>query len=293
MAELTALGFGILTASILALAAVGFTVQFSVTNILNLAYGDVMTASAFMAYVAGWGFGGWWGLIAGGLFGAVFSVALNRAVYTPYIRRGASLFTMIIVTIAVSLIIQNMLQAIFGPGFFSLHVPAGASVHALGTVLTESQLIIVAIAVVAMLALHGLLRYTRLGKAMRATAADPELARNCGIRTGLVTDAAWLLSGLFCGIAGFTLMVDFGSFQSTTGGAFLVPIVAAAVLGGVGHPYGAMLGALVVGVASQMSATLINPAYSDVTAFVILIVVLLVRPQGIISEVATSKAVTA
>ena len=294
MAELTALGFGILTASILALAAVGFTVQFSVTNILNLAYGDVMTASAFMAYVAaGWGFGGWWGLIAGGLFGAVFSVALNRAVYTPYIRRGASLFTMIIVTIAVSLIIQNMLQAIFGPGFFSLHVPAGASVHALGTVLTESQLIIVAIAVVAMLALHGLLRYTRLGKAMRATAADPELARNCGIRTGLVTDAAWLISGLFCGMAGFTLMVDFGSFQSTTGGAFLVPIVAAAVLGGVGHPYGAMLGALVVGVASQMSATLINPAYSDVTAFVILIVVLLVRPQGIISEVATSKAVTA
>jgi len=294
VAELTALGFGILTASILALAAVGFTVQFSVTNILNLAYGDVMTASAFMAYVAaGWGFGGWWGLIAGGLFGAVFSVALNRAVYTPYIRRGASLFTMIIVTIAVSLIIQNMLQAIFGPGFFSLHVPAGASVHALGTVLTESQLIIVAIAVVAMLALHGLLRYTRLGKAMRATAADPELARNCGIRTGLVTDAAWLISGLFCGMAGFTLMVDFGSFQSTTGGAFLVPIVAAAVLGGVGHPYGAMLGALVVGVASQMSATLINPAYSDVTAFVILIVVLLVRPQGIISEVATSKAVTA
>ena len=294
MAELTALGFGILTASILALAAVGFTVQFSVTNILNLAYGDVMTASAFMAYVtAGWGFGGWWGLIAGGLFGVVFSVALNRAVYSPFIRRGASLFTMIIVTIAVSLIIQNMLQAIFGPGFFSLHVPAGASVHALGTVLTESQLIIVAIAVVAMLALHSLLRYTRLGKAMRATAADPELARNCGIRTGLVTDAAWLISGLFCGMAGFTLMVDFGSFQSTTGGAFLVPIVAAAVLGGVGHPYGAMLGALVVGVASQMSATLINPAYSDVTAFVILIAVLLVRPQGIISEVATSKAVTA
>ena len=294
MAELTALGFGILTASILALAAVGFTVQFSVTNILNLAYGDVMTAAAFIAYVAaGWGFGGWWGLIAGGLFGAVFSVALNRAVYTPFIRRGASLFTMIIVTIAVSLIIQNMLQAIFGPGFFSLHVPAGASVHALGTVLTVSQLIIVAIAVAAMLALHGLLRYTRLGKAMRATAADAELARNCGIRTGLVTDAAWLVSGLFCGMAGFTLMVDFGSFQSTTGGAFLVPIVAAAVLGGVGHPYGAMLGALVVGVASQMSATLINPAYSDVTAFVILIVVLLVRPQGIISEVATSKAVTA
>lgn len=294
MGVLTALGFGILTASILALAAVGFTVQFGVTNILNLAYGDVMTAAAFIAYVAsGWGLGGWWGLLFGGLFGAVFSFALNRVIYTPFIRRGASLFTMIIVTIAVSLILQNVLQGIWGPGFFSLHVPPGPTVRALGTVLTESQLVVVLIAVAAMLALHGLLKFTRLGKAMRATAADPELARNCGIRTQLVTDVAWLISGLLCGVAGVTLVVDFGSFQSTTGGAFLVPIVAAAVLGGVGQPYGAMLGALVVGVVSEVSATVINPSYKEVVAFAVLIVVLLIRPQGIISEVATAKAVAA
>lgn len=294
MGVLTALGFGILTASILALAAVGFTVQFGVTNILNLAYGDVMTAAAFIAYVAsGWGLGGWWGLLFGGLFGAVFSFVLNRVIYTPFIRRGASLFTMIIVTIAVSLILQNVLQGIWGPGFFSLHVPPGPTVRALGTVLTESQLVVVLIAVAAMLALHGLLKFTRLGKAMRATAADPELARNCGIRTQLVTDVAWLISGLLCGVAGVTLVVDFGSFQSTTGGAFLVPIVAAAVLGGVGQPYGAMLGALVVGVVSEVSATVINPSYKEVVAFAVLIVVLLIRPQGIISEVATAKAVAA
>jgi branched-subunit amino acid ABC-type transport system permease component len=294
VAELTALGFGILTASILALAAVGFTVQFSVTNILNLAYGDVMTGAAFVAYVASSrGLGGWWGLVFGGLFGAVFSLALNRLIYTPFIRRGAGLFTMIIVTIAVSLILQNLMQAIWGPGFFSLHIPAGASVHALGMALTESQLVVVAIAIVAMIALHSMLSFTRLGKAMRATASDPELARNCGIRTGRVTDIAWLISGLFCGLAGVALVVDFGSFQSTTGGAFLVPIVAAAVLGGVGQPYGAILGALVVGIVSELSATVIDPAYKDVTAFLVLIVVLLIRPQGIISEVATSKAVAA
>jgi branched-subunit amino acid ABC-type transport system permease component len=294
IAVLTALGFGILTASILALAAVGFTVQFSVTNILNLAYGDVMTGAAFIAYVAAsGGLGGWWGLAVGGLFGAVFSLALNRLVYTPFIRRGASLFTMIIVTIAVSLILQNLIQAIWGPGFFSLHIPAGPSMHALGTVLTESQLAVVALVVASMIALHVMLRFTRLGKAMRATAADPELARNCGIQTRRVTDFAWLISGLFCGLAGVTLVVDFGSFQSTTGGAFLVPIVAAAVLGGVGHPYGAMLGALVIGIVSELSATVIDPAYKDVTAFVVLIAVLLIRPQGIISEIATTKAVAA
>src|SRR5258708_6153324 len=294
VAALTALGFGVLTAPVLALAAVGFTVQFSVTNILNLAYGDVMTGAAFVAYVASTrGLGGWWGLAFGGLFGAVFSLALNRLVYTPFIRRGAGLFTMIIVTIAISLILQNLMQAIWGPGFFSLHIPAGASLHTLGMVLTESQLPVLAVAILAVVALHSMLTFTRLGKAMPATAADPELARNCGIQTRPVTDVPWLISGMFCGLAGVTLVVDFGSFQSTTGGAFLVPIVAAAVLGGVGQPYGAILGALVVGVVSERSATVINPASKDSTAFLVLIVVLLIRPQGIISEVATSKAVGA
>jgi branched-chain amino acid transport system permease protein/neutral amino acid transport system permease protein len=98
---LHAIGFGIVTAAVMALAAVGFTVQFGVTNILNLAYGDVMTASAFVAYVTySAGLNPWWGMVFGGLFGAVFSVLLNRFVYTPFIRRGARLFTMIIVTIA-------------------------------------------------------------------------------------------------------------------------------------------------------------------------------------------------
>ena len=100
---LHAIGFGIVTAAVMALAAVGFTVQFGVTNILNLAYGDVMTASAFVAYASySAGLNPWWGMVFGGLFGAVFSVLLNRFLYTPFIRRGARLFTMIIVTIAVS-----------------------------------------------------------------------------------------------------------------------------------------------------------------------------------------------
>ncbi|MCU1658186.1 MAG: natD, partial [Pseudonocardiales bacterium] len=137
------------------------------------------------------------------------------------------------------------------------------------------------------------LRYTRLGKAMRATAADPELARNCGVRTRLVTDGAWLLSGALCGMSGVALVTELGSFQSSTGGAFLVPIVASAVVGGIGHSYGAMLGALVIGLASEMAAVVFTPQYKDVVAFLILIVVLLLRPQGILSEVASDKAVAA
>ena len=289
-----AIGFGIVTASILAVAGVGFTLQFGVTNILNLAYGDIMTAAAFVAYlVTSAGLNVWLALVAGAAFGSVFSVLLNRCIYTPFVRRGTRLFGMIIVTIAVSLIVQNGLLAIFGASFFSLKMPHPSSVHIAGMVFTTVQLAIIAIAVVAMLLIHLLLRYTKLGKAMRATAADPDLARNCGIATDRVIDLAWAISGALCGLAGVILVMNVTAFTETTGAQFLIPIVAVAVLGGIGQPYGAMLGALVIGITSEVAAAIFNPEYKDVVAFVILVIVLLARPQGILSEVATRKEVAA
>lgn len=288
------LGFGLVTASILAVAAVGFTLQFGVTNILNLAFGDVMTASAFMGYIATkHGASIWLAVALCGLFGAAFSVLLNRLLYMRFVRRGTKLFGMIVVTIAVSLIIQNAVQAIWGPNFFSLKFSPGRSYHLGSMVFTTSQFGIMAIAVVSMLGVYALLRYTKLGKAMRATSCDPALARSCGIATDRVIDVAWLLSGALCGVAGISLAMNVTSFTSTTGGIFLIAIVAAAVLGGVGQAYGAMLGALTIGVSSEVAAGLIAPSYKQVVAFVVLVVVLLIRPQGILSEVAEEKEVIA
>lgn len=289
-----AIGFGIVTASILAVAGVGFTLQFGVTNILNLAYGDIMTAAAFVAYlVTSAGLSVWLALVTGAAFGSVFSVLLNRCIYTPFVRRGTRLFGMIIVTIAVSLIVQNGLLAIFGANFFSLKMPRPTSVHIAGMAFTTVQLAIIAIAAVAMLLIHLLLRYTKLGKAMRATAADPDLARNCGIATDRVIDLAWAISGALCGLAGVILVMNVTAFTDTTGAQFLIPIVAVAVLGGIGQPYGAMLGALVIGITTEVAAAIFSPEYKDVVAFVILVIVLLARPQGILSEVATRKEVAA
>jgi branched-chain amino acid transport system permease protein/neutral amino acid transport system permease protein len=289
-----AIGFGIVTASILAVAGVGFTLQFGVTNVLNLAYGDIMTAAAFVAYlVTSAGLSVWLALVAGGAFGSVFSVLLNRCIYTPFVRRGTRLFGMIIVTIAVSLMVQNGLLAIFGANFFSLKMSRPAPVHIAGMAFTTVQFGIIAIAVVAMLLIHLLLRYTKLGKAMRATAADPDLARNCGIATDRVIDLTWAISGALCGLAGVILVMNVTAFTDTTGAQFLIPIVAVAVLGGIGQPYGAMMGALVIGIASEVAAAIFNPEYKDVVAFVILVIVLLARPQGILSEVATRKEVAA
>ncbi len=289
-----AIGFGLITASILAIAAVGFTLQFSVTNILNLAYGDVMTASAFAAYIVNrLGVNIWICLVVAALFGGVFSMLLNRLVYFQFVRRGTRLFGMIIVTIAMSLIVQNILLAIFRPTFFSYQVSAGASHNVAGMIFTDSQLAIIGVAVAAMLGVHLLSTRTRLGKAMRATATNPGLARSCGVATDRVIDVAWLLSGALCGIAGVVLVLNTATFTEVTGANFLVPVIAAAILGGIGQPYGAMLGAVTIGLASEVAASIINPSYKDVVAFAILIVVLLFRPQGILSEVATAKEVAA
>lgn len=291
---IAAFGFGLVTASILALAAVGFTMQFGVTNILNLAYGNLMIASAFIAYACNSaGLDIWLSLIVGAVFGALASMLLNRLLFTPFLRRGTKLFGMVIVTLAVSLMLQNVVLAITGPTYVSYTMSVGQTITVGSVVLTLAQVGIMVIAVAAMLAIHSLLTYTRLGKAMRATAANAALARSCGIRTDRITDVAWLISGALCGISGVALGMDTTSFNTSTASDIFVVIIAAAILGGVGDAYGAMLGALIIGLVTEMSAVVLNPAYKDAIAFAILILALLVRPQGIRAVLSAQREVTA
>lgn len=276
------IGFGLVTASVLALASTGFTLQFGISNLLNLAYGDTMTASAFAAYLANErGANLWEMLVVAAVFGGVFSVLLNRCLYTPFRRHGTNTFGLIIVSLSASVIIQNALLGGFGSTFFTLKLPQSHSYHFGSMTLTLNQLFMIGLAIVAMATLHVLLTRTRLGKAMRATSRNPDLARACGINTSRVTDVAWLVSGGLCGIAGAVLVINTSSFQSTTGNDFLILTIAAAMLGGVGEPYGAMIGAIILGLATEITAGLFLPSLREVFAFVILIVVLLIRPQGL------------
>lgn len=290
---LPSIGFGLVTAALLAIAAVGFTLQFGITNVLNLSYGSVLTVGAFIAYLlTTHGMNIWFALVLAGASTAVISMFLNRLIFAPFARRGAGLFGMIIVTVSVQLMIEYGLQAAFGVNFMSFPgIDPGQSIHILGMVFTQLQLVVVGIAAVAMFVVHIVLQYTRLGTAMRATATNPSLARNSGVPTKRVIDATWLLSGALCGISGVTLVLGIQSFDFTIGQKFLITIIASAVLGGIGQPYGAVLGALTVALAGSIVANYTTSAYNEVTAFAILIVVLLVRPQGILSEVATAKEV--
>ena len=285
-------GFGIVTAAILAIASVGFTLQYAVTNVLNLAYGAVMTVGALVAYTVNQrGVSIWIALIAGGASGALVSLLLSRAVFEPFARRGLRLFGMVIVTIALDLVIGNLLLIVAGPNPFSYNASSGGSYHALGMIFTSQQLAVIGIAVVAMVLVRVVLQWTTLGRAMRATAADEKLAQACGINTRLVRDAAWLMSGALCGIAGVVLGLSVTGWTVSTGDGLLITIVAAAVVGGIGQPYGAMIGALLIGVATSLVGGYLNAAYTDVTAFVILVLFLVFRPTGVLPGVVQRRDV--
>jgi branched-chain amino acid transport system permease protein/neutral amino acid transport system permease protein len=277
------IGFGLVTSAVLAVASVGFTLQFAVTNVLNLAYGGVMIVSAYAAYMVNQrGVSIWISALAGIAAGALLSLFLNNVIYAPFQRRGTSPIGMVIVSLGMTLILVFGTQAIAGPTDVSYSANPGATVKAGSIVLTTVQLAIIALSIVLMLLVHVLIRYTRLGKAMRATAANRNLARNCGIRTASVVTITWVITGALCGLAGVVFALDAGTFGATSTDLFLVLILAAVFLGGPGEPYGAMLGALVIGLATEVSASIIVSDYKDVVAFVILIAMLAFRPSGLL-----------
>jgi branched-chain amino acid transport system permease protein/neutral amino acid transport system permease protein len=280
-----ALGFGLVSVSVIAIAAVGFTMQFGITNMINLAYGEVMIVCAYVAfYVNRAGVNIWVAMIAGALAGAVLSFLLNRFLYAPFQRKGTNLIGMVIVSLAASLMIANVLLPIVGYYTSSYVIDQGPLLRSNGLVLTTAQIAIIFVAVILMLSIHGLLRYTRLGKAMRATAANPTLARNCGIPTQRVIDVVWLITGALCGVAGVVAGIDSENFAVSSGAGYLITIIAAAVLGGAGQPYGAMIGALIIGMVTELSAAAISPEYKEVVAFGILVLVMVLRPQGLMAK---------
>ena len=280
-----AFGFGLVSLAVIAVGAVGFTMQFGITNLINLAYGDIMITSAFAAYFLNHaGVNIWLALVAGAAIGAIFSFLLNRFVYGPFQRRGTPLIGMVIVSLAIGIMTSNLLLAFVGSDNVSYQQDPGSTVRVAGIILTTQQLLLIGLAVVLMLGIHALLRYTRLGKAMRATAANATLARNCGIPTGRVIDAVWLITGALCGMAGTIAAMNSDSFAVANGSGFLITILAAAVLGGAGQPYGAMIGAVIIGELTELSAAVISPEYKAVVAFTVLVIVMVLRPQGLLAK---------
>lgn len=288
----SAVGFGIAAGAVIALASLGFTLQFGLSNTLNIAYGGFITLAAFLGYaLIQLGVGPWPTMAVIAIVTGVLSMAYYQLFIRRLILRSVGLGPLAIATAAALIFIDYAIVAIAGTAVKSYGVTSGKTFHAWDFVLSSTQLTIIVLALVLMIGFQALLRFTQLGRALRATAVNRTLARSCGIRAERITSAAWLISGMLCGIAGVALAMTTQAFDFNIGSNFLILVIAAAVVGGIGEPYGAIAGGFLIGITTELTAAYWSPAYSDVIAFLLLIVVLLVRPTGMLGGQARRRNV--
>lgn len=284
---LLAVGFGLVVASVLALSAVGLSLQFGITNYINFAYGDFMAVGAYIAWTLNtgpWHVNIWLAMVAGGLSVGVLAVLLNRFLLAPFARRFQKLFYILIVTFGLSLILLNVVSSIWGEEVVHYDVSNQSPFHVGPFLFTADQLVVIVIALVAMGLIHLMLTMTRIGKSMRAMSDNASLAMSSGIDTKRITTLTWFLSGTMAGIGGTVLGLTQASITPGSGETFLFVIFAAVIVGGVGSIYGAMVGAVIVGLVTELSALVIDPSYKLDVAFVVLILALLFRPNGLFTR---------
>lgn len=211
---------------------------------------------------------------------AVFSVAMEYLVWRPLRQRNATIVTFIIVSIGLALALRNVLAVRFGSELQDYGLPLLPAL-AIGPVrVTQFQILTVALAGLLVGAVHVVLKYSRVGKALRAIGDNMDLARVSGVDVDRMVVYLWLISGALCGVAGVLLALNV-NVNPNLGWNLLLPIFAAVILGGIGSAYGALLGSFAIGVAMELSVAWI-PEYRTAVGFGILILVLLIRPQGIL-----------
>jgi len=278
---LVSVGIGLATAAILALSAVAFTLEYAVSRVANFAHGELLTIGAYAAYTGQRFFHQ--NVAAAALVAAVAGCAAGLVMNAALIEqfRGRSAITVFIATLGASLVLQNVLEIIYGAANVSYSFAQGG-LHHIGPFLwttSNIEVILSALAVAGLIYL--LLQRTKFGKAVRAVSQNRELAQVSGIPARRVVMGTWALAGAIAGFAGFTLADTIGTFGPQLGFSFLLLTITAAVAGGIGRPYATLGGALLVGLVIQVAGTYTNSAYQLVWAFGLLVVLMLFRPNGL------------
>jgi branched-subunit amino acid ABC-type transport system permease component len=279
---------GLVTGSVIAIAAVGVSLVYGILRLVNFAYGDFMAFGALAAYAFNGPLG--LGMIPSTLLGmlatAVLSLALDVALWRPLRARRGGFMSLFLASIGLALVLRQVLLLAYGPQPQTYKVDQ-FKVYVIGSVrLSEPQFITIIGATAAICALGVFLSRSTVGRTMRALADDRALAAIAGIPVGRVITYTWIISGLLAGLAGVFAGLVQSSFDPNFGFQLLLPVFAAVVLGGIGSAYGALAGGLVLGLAMEVSTWPsllggVNPVYKPVVAFGILIVALMLRPQGL------------
>ncbi len=273
---------GMVLGCIIALSAIGLTVTYRILNFANFAHGDFVTLGAYIAFlfsaILGLNF-----LAACALAiaaAALFSVGLDCLIWKPMRSKGASSTALMILSIGLAICLRNLIVFVFTPDIERFPLPVKEGMTLGGVVITPYQVAVTAVAVVLMFAVHYLLRKTSIGLAMRALSDNMDLARVSGIDVDRVVRYTWA-TGMALAAAAGILYGLITNINPNMGWFMVIPIFAAVILGGIGNPYGAMMGGIIIGLSQELSTLILPSEYKIAVSFFIMIVVLLVKPKGL------------
>jgi branched-subunit amino acid ABC-type transport system permease component len=280
------IGFGIITGGVLALAALGLSLLFRTVKFINFSYGDVLALGAYLTFFFNVTLG--LPLVLSALLGMFFTgivgVFIHKAVVKPLkesVKAGP--LTLLIATMGVAFIIRNLILIIWGPEPKMYNVATQEAMQVGPFLITPIQLIAILSSVLIMVLIYLLLQFTKLGKMIRATSDNIDLARIRGIRTESVVVWTWLISSALSGLAGVMLGL-MGAIDLHMGIEMLLVIFASVIMGGIGNPYGAVAGAMIIGITMEVSSAFGLSEYKSALAYLLMGVILLLKPKGLFAR---------
>jgi neutral amino acid transport system permease protein len=271
---------GVAVGCIIALAAVGLTLTYGILNLSNFAHGDFMTLGAYLTWVCNaQGIPLPLAMILG-IIGTVGAMLIcEQLLWKKMRQRRATPTTLIIISIGLALFIRSGILFIWGSSNQSYKIPIAEALDFFSIKIPFNRIIIMGLAIVAILALHFLLQKTKIGKAMRAVADNVDLARVSGINVEYVVFWTWIITGTLTALGG--AMYGFIAIRPLMGWVLIIPMFASVILGGIGNPYGAIAGALVIGITQELTVPFLGSEYKLGVALLLMVIILLIRPQGL------------
>jgi neutral amino acid transport system permease protein len=275
---------GVALGCIIALAAVGLTLTYGILRLSNFAHGDFLTLGAYFTWLSNInGINIWLAMILGCVGTVIMMLISEQLLWKPMRNVRADTTTLIIISIGLALFLRSGILLIWGGNNQSYNLPVVEAIAFGGVRIAYYRVIVIILAILAIIALHFILQNSKIGKAMRAVADNIDLARVSGINVEQVVLWTWIITGILTALAGgmYGLMTQ---VRPNMGWFLILPMFASVILGGIGNPYGAIAGGLVIGVASELSTLVLGPEYKLGVALFIMVIILLIKPQGIFSN---------
>lgn len=277
---------GLVAGSYFALGAIGLTLVYGILRLTNFAHADLLTLGAYVAFAFNVSIG--MPFVIAMLFSivivAAFAVGTELIMFRPMRRKGAGVLQLILMTIGLGFVIRYSIQIVAGTKPRKLDVNTTDTFELIGLSIGRTQLIVVIVGFVVLTAVAMMLRYSSLGRQMRALADNFDLAETTGINTNRIVILTWALSGGLAALAGVLVGASINDFKPETFFPFLLSLFAAVTLGGIGNAFGALAGGLVIGITQAWSTIVIDSEWKVAISFLVLIIVLIVRPQGIFGK---------